>query len=160
MKTYPIVSNNKDLVQASKAIRDVLSLHFSKKLEEFEDHLEESKSTFSSSILETVKASFQKEIESFKESLRAEMKDAIREAYQASLSALKEFILSIERPDIVVNLPEYKSPDVIVNNPTFNLPEAPLSKVDIHVPPPRRFKKQITYDGNGRPIEIEEVEVG
>lgn len=159
MKTYPVVSKNLDLVEASKAIRDVLSLHFSKKLEEFEGHLEESKSTFSSSILEMVRESFQKELDSFRESLRSEMRDAIREAYEASLSALKEFITSIERPDIVVNLPEYKSPEVVVNNPTFNLPEAPLSKVDVHVPPPRRFRKKISYDGNGRPVEIEEVEL-
>lgn len=87
----------------------------------------------------------------------------------------------LDQPDIHVNVPELKVPEIKVDNnvtvpeikvpeikiPDINLPKldtpsiqvnVPASQVAVNVPPPRRFKKQITYDEYGRPIEILEVE--
>lgn len=92
----------------------------------------------------------------------------------------------LDQPSIHVNVPELKVPEVKVDNnitvpeikvPDINIPEirvpditvpkldtpsiqvnVPQSQVAVNVPPPRRFKKHITYDEYGRPIEIEEVE--
>ena len=55
---------------------------------------------------------------------------------------------------VSVNLPELR-PEVLVN-----VPEQTLPQVTVTVPPPRLVKKEITYDGHGRPVIVTEHDAG
>ena len=69
--------------------------------------------------------------------------------------SVPENAIQIKQEKSIVNftMPEMKSPDIHVNVPELKLPQ-----VNVNVPKRGKVSKSISYDDNGRPIQIEERE--
>ena len=159
--------SHRDLMEASKTVYDQVLV---KSLELVEDKIKDTEINLVSRVVKVLR----KEVEDMVSSIMISVKEQIEEMsrrYEASLNHTHELIKSLPTPQVnfsvpenaiqikqeksIVNftMPEMKSPDIHVNVPELKLPQ-----VNVNVPKRGKVSKSISYDDNGRPIQIEERE--
>lgn len=164
---FPGLATKGEVVEASKALTHHMKGMLAKALDEMDSMVSVRVGRVLDKALEEKLSekggAHDKSFESFKVEIRAEIQ-SLKSLYESGLKKVEILLESLK--GIQVTVPDGAITVTVDQKPsqvTVNVPENSINvaapKVEVNVPPARRVKKRIEYDGYGRPMEIEEQEV-